>query len=83
MATACAWGSSLDVHTTGAAYQICQTELDSYDPDKSTTDLLESMKDKCDVRWANEEGTLGMSIMSFCHLSAIEWITTIASPFGS
>ncbi len=45
LAEACAWGSSLDVMTVSAAYDVCSVELNSYRPEKKLKDLLSTMEE--------------------------------------
>lgn len=78
LAEACAWGSSLDVQTVSLAYDICSKELDSYNPDKKILTLLDDMKDTCNQKYVNMEGSMYRSMMSYCHLSALQWILNIA-----
>lgn len=80
LASACAYGSSLDIQTAGAAYGVCEAELAKTNPSKELTDLLAGMKNKCNEKYADAQGTMYRSMNSFCHLSAIDWILGIASP---
>lgn len=78
LAESCAWGSSLDVQTVSLAYDVCSKELDSYNPDKNILSLLDVMKDTCNQKYMNLEGSMYRSMMSYCHLSALQWILNIA-----
>lgn len=78
LAEACAWGSSLDVQTVSAAYGVCEGELNSYKPEKKLLGLLSTMKDVCNDKYLNMDGTLYRSMNSYCHLSAIQWVVDLA-----
>lgn len=78
MAEACAWGSSLDVMTAGAAYEVCETELQQQNPNPELLILMSLMQKACTQKYENQEGTMYRSINAYCHLSAIKWIVNIA-----
>lgn len=78
MAEACAWGSSLDVMTVDAAYSICENELKQNSPDAETVQILDLMKNKCTQKYSELEGTMYRSMMSYCHLDAIEWAVNMS-----
>lgn len=80
LAEACAWGSSLDVQTAYAAYSVCDAELATYKPSLKALKFLDQMKDQCNEKYMNEEGTMYRSMMSFCHLTAISWAINMAAP---
>ncbi len=80
MAEACAYGSSLDVATAGAAYGICEKELNAQNPAKELTVLLTTMQTTCSEKYDKEEGTMYRSMNAFCQLSALEWVLNIATP---
>ncbi len=80
LAEACAYGSSLDIQTAGAAYGVCEAELTKTNPAKNLTDLLTGMNSLCNKKYENEDGTMYRSMNAFCRLSAVEWILGVASP---
>lgn len=80
MAEACAWGSSIDVSTAATAYTVCEVELSAQNPTEKLTSLLETMEGSCAAKYENEEGSMYRSMHMYCNLSAIEWITTLATP---
>jgi hypothetical protein len=80
LAEACAYGSSLDIQTAGAAYGVCATELAKENPSKKLTGLLSNMNQMCDKKYEKVDGTMYRSMNAFCRLSAVEWILGIASP---
>ncbi len=80
LAKACAWGSSLDVSTAGAAYDVCHKELTTAKPSKELTDLLTKMTSLCGQKYRNEEGTLYRSMHAYCNLSALVWVVNLANP---
>jgi len=80
LASACAYGSSMDVQTAGTAYGVCATELEKENPSSELSGLLANMKSLCNKKYENAQGTMYRSMNSFCHLSAIEWVLGIASP---
>ncbi|MCC2679802.1 MAG: hypothetical protein K0R29_2378 [Pseudobdellovibrio sp.] len=80
LASACAYGSSLDVQTAGTAYGVCEAELAKQNPSKKLTALLANMKSLCNKKYEDAQGTMYRSMNSFCHLSAIDWVLGIASP---
>jgi len=79
LAQACAWGSSLDVQTAGAAYDVCDDELKSLEPSDKLTSLLKQMGNACSEKYDNEDGTMYRSMSSYCYLSAIAWIVNLAT----
>ena len=79
LAEACAWGSSLDVATAGAAYSVCQKDLDKNKPSKSLTQTLNKMNSMCNAKYSKMDGTLYRSMNSYCQLTAIGWIVDLAS----
>lgn len=83
LADACAYGSSLDVQTAGAAYSVCAAELAKEKPTKSLNTLLSNMKTLCNKKYEKAQGTMYRSMNSYCHLSAIEWVLGVASPLDS
>lgn len=80
LAEACAYGSSLDVSSAGAAYAVCQKELAQQKPAATLNKTLANMVSLCNKKYRNEEGTMYRSMNAFCNLSAIEWILGLATP---
>jgi hypothetical protein len=79
IANACAWGSSLDVSTAGAAFNVCAKELIKQSPNKKVSELLVTMRNTCTAKYAKLQGTMYRSMNAYCHLSALEWILGVAT----
>lgn len=80
MAESCAWGSSADVGITSSASNICTKEFESNSPSKELFSLLSSMKSLCVERYKkSDQGTLHLSVMSFCFLDALKWVTDVSA----
>lgn len=80
LARSCAWGSSQDVATASAAYGVCAKQLESLNPSQKALALLTTMKDLCNERYAQQQGTIFLSMNAYCHLNALEWIVNVELP---
>lgn len=78
LASACAWGSSLDVITAGAAYDVCEKDLTKNNPAADLLSTLTAMKQLCTNKYEDMDGTMYRSMNSYCHLDAIYWILNLA-----
>jgi hypothetical protein len=79
LASACAYGSSLDIMTAGSAYAVCEKELQQNKPSKKITATLNQMVAMCNAKYSKLDGTMYRSMNAFCNLSAIQWILGVTS----
>lgn len=77
LAIACAWGSSMDVHTAGAAYDVCQNQLEKNNPAQNLLTVFASMKQLCSDKYDNMDGTMYRSMASYCYLDAVDFILNL------
>lgn len=77
LATACAWGSSLDVSTAGIAIDICGKQLKKNQPQPNDLALMKQMEKRCDREYQDMQGTMYMSMNAYCHLEAIRWLVGV------
>lgn len=74
----CAWGSSADVHISGAAIEICARDYTNI----SQKDLViyEALMNKCNKKYENEQGTLYRAMNAHCRLNVAELFSKLYSP---
>jgi len=78
LAETCAWGSSFDVGLAGAAGAICEKDFKKITKvDKLTKD---HMIKRCRDKYKKAEGTLALSMHSFCNLEVYKFWSRIYTP---
>lgn len=80
LAQSCAYGSSQDSSTAGAAYDVCYKEFVGLQPQAQSMETLNKMEVMCEEKYGNLDGTMYISANAFCRLSALQWILGIAYP---
>lgn len=77
IASACALGSSVDTTIAGAAVPVCEKGAVLNSIDRAAYAVL---KQHCDDKYADQQGTMFISFTAFCHLDAARAISTIYAP---
>ena len=79
IAESCAFGSSMDVGTTGAAMGVCAKDFESK-LKKSETRTYNSLINKCNSKYANMQGTMYIASAAFCRLSVFRLYSELYTP---
>ncbi len=79
LAENCAFGSSMDVGTTGAAMNVCEKDFGSK-LKKSEQRTYSSLLNKCNSKYANMQGTMYMAAAAFCRLSVSQLYSNLYTP---
>ena len=77
IANQCAFGSSRDLETAGAATEVCLKEAGKLS--SADQNLLAVMENRCNQTYANQQGTMYQSMNAFCHLDAVSFIRNLQS----
>ena len=64
---ACRMGSSADTQISNAINIVCNEELEHLKPSKERQDELAHCRKLCIEKYIHEEGTLSISLRSFCY----------------
>jgi hypothetical protein len=79
VAESCAFGSSIDGAFVGAATEVCEKGFAAKMSPEDTT-LYHSLIGKCAAKYANEMGTMYLSMAAFCGLQITEMFDSLYSP---
>ena len=77
IAGSCAWGSGIDLQFTAAASEKCTAGIELSDADEA---LRDSLYTACSDHFADEGGSLGRSMVSFCALQVNVMFESLYSP---
>ncbi len=77
IANQCAFGSSRDLKTAGAATAVCLKEAGKLS--SADQSLLAVMENRCNQTYENQQGTMYQSMNAFCHLDAVSFIRNLQS----